>query len=96
MGFMKAKTASPETAVLAAERKLHKHMGSSIKTAFRRFTCCSCCLPWCWTLVFKHAPMGGVLIAFREVQSFKGIWGSELQASKILTDSCPRRTSSAI
>ena len=29
------------------------------------------------TLVFKYAPMGGVLIAFQKYNPFKGIWGSE-------------------
>lgn len=29
------------------------------------------------TFIFKYIPMGGVLIAFKDYNAFKGIWGSE-------------------
>lgn len=29
------------------------------------------------TLLFKYVPMGGVLIAFKDYNAFKGIWGSD-------------------
>ena len=48
------------------------------------------------TLVFKYAPMGGVLIAFQKYNPFKGIWGSEWVGFKNFTRFSPRRTSSAI
>ena len=37
------------------------------------------------TLVFKYAPMGGVLIAFQKYNPFKGIWGSEWVGFKNFT-----------
>ena len=37
------------------------------------------------TLVFKYAPMGGVLIAFQKYNPFRGIWGSEWVGFKNFT-----------
>ena len=72
---MKAKTASPETAVLTAERKLH-NTWVYIKRHWQLYLLFL--LPAvALTLVFKYAPMGGVLIAFQKYNPFKGIWGSE-------------------
>ena len=72
---MKAKTASPETAVLTAERKLH-NTWVYIKRHWQLYLLFL--LPAVvLTLVFKYAPMGGVLIAFQKYNPFKGIWGSE-------------------
>lgn len=91
---MKAKTASPETAVLTAERKLH-NTWVYIKRHWQLYLLFL--LPAvALTLVFKYAPMGGVLIAFQKYNPFKGIWGSEWVGLKTLPASCPRRTSSAI
>lgn len=62
---MKAKTASPETAVLTAERKLH-NTWVYIKRHWQLYLLFL--LPAvALTLVFKYAPMGGVLIAFQKI-----------------------------
>ena len=66
---MKAKTASPETAVLTAERKLH-NTWVYIKRHWQLYLLFL--LPAvALTLVFKYAPMGGVLIAFQKYNPFK-------------------------
>ena len=80
---MKAKTASPETAVLTAERKLH-NTWVYIKRHWQLYLLFL--LPAVvLTLVFKYAPMGGVLIAFQKYNPFKGIWGSEWLGFKNFT-----------
>ena len=80
---MKAKTASPETAVLTAERKLH-NTWVYIKRHWQLYLLFL--LPAvALTLVFKYAPMGGVLIAFQKYNPFKGIWGSEWVGFKNFT-----------
>ena len=80
---MKAKTASPETAVLTAERKLH-NTWVYIKRHWQLYLLFL--LPAVvLTLVFKYAPMGGVLIAFQKYNPFKGIWGSEWVGFKNFT-----------
>ena len=80
---MKAKTASSETAVLAAERKLH-NTWVYIKRHWQLYLLFL--LPAVvLTLVFKYAPMGGVLIAFQKYNPFKGIWGSEWVGFKNFT-----------
>ncbi len=80
---MKAKTASSETAVLAAERKLH-NTWVYIKRHWQLYLLFL--LPAvALTLVFKYAPMGGVLIAFQKYNPFKGIWGSEWVGFKNFT-----------
>ena len=66
---MKAKMASPETAVLTAERKLH-NTWVYIKRHWQLYLLFL--LPAvALTLVFKYAPMGGVLIAFQKYNPFK-------------------------
>lgn len=80
---MKAKTASPETAVLTAERKLH-NTWVYIKRHWQLYLLFL--LPAVvLTLVFKYAPMGGVLIAFQKYNPFKGIWGSQWVGFKNFT-----------
>ena len=80
---MKAKTASSETAVLAAERKLH-NTWVYIKRHWQLYLLFL--LPAvALTLVFKYAPMGGVLIAFQKYNPFRGIWGSEWVGFKNFT-----------
>ena len=80
---MKAKTASSETAVLAAERKLH-NTWVYIKRHWQLYLLFL--LPAVvLTLVFKYAPMGGVLIAFQKYNPFRGIWGSEWVGFKNFT-----------
>ena len=80
---MKAKMASPETAVLTAERKLH-NTWVYIKRHWQLYLLFL--LPAvALTLVFKYAPMGGVLIAFQKYNPFKGIWGSEWVGFKNFT-----------
>ena len=80
---MKAKTASPETAVLTAERKLH-NTWVYIKRHWQLYLLFL--LPAvALTLVFKYAPMGGVLIAFQKYNPFRGIWGSEWVGFKNFT-----------
>ena len=73
---MKAKTASPETAVLTAERKLH-NTWVYIKRHWQLYLLFL--LPAVvLTLVFKYAPMGGVLIAFQKYNPFKGHLGQRV------------------
>ena len=80
---MKAKTASPETAMLTAERKLH-NTWVYIKRHWQLYLLFL--LPAvALTLVFKYAPMGGVLIAFQKYNPFRGIWGSEWVGFKNFT-----------
>ncbi len=80
---MKAKTASPETAMLTAERKLH-NTWVYIKRHWQLYLLFL--LPAVvLTLVFKYAPMGGVLIAFQKYNPFRGIWGSEWVGFKNFT-----------
>lgn len=80
---MNAKTASPEMAVLTAERKLH-NTWVYIKRHWQLYLLFL--LPAvALTLVFKYAPMGGVLIAFQKYNPFKGIWGSEWVGFKNFT-----------
>ena len=82
---MKAKTASPETAVLTAERKLH-NTWVYIKRHWQLYLLFL--LPAvALTLVFKYAPMGGVLIAFQKYNPFKGIWQGAGWASIMYTAS---------
>ena len=77
------KTASPETAVLTAERKLH-NTWVYIKRHWQLYLLFL--LPAvALTLVFKYAPMGGVLIAFQKYNPFRGIWGSEWVGFKNFT-----------
>ena len=73
---MKAKTASPETAVLTAERKLH-NTWVYIKRHWQLYLLFL--LPAvALTLVFKYAPMGGCADRVPEVQSLQGHLGQRV------------------